>query len=176
MAFREIQSLDAEKVFRLGEEGTDENTIPSITGYYLGYRETPNSLNPGKMSRIHVFSVEGKNVGVWGATVLDKKLAAVAAPSNPHNSTNGVASMTEATFTGEIPPSKKGYRPSKNFSVRVDDTNTMNASVAVESSISTGADSDIDAGDFTDEAEAFTPAKTVTKAQASAVSNLLKRK
>ena len=181
MAFREIQSLDAEKAVRLGDS---DDALESIEGYYLGYKEIPNSLNPGKMSRLHIFTVEGKNVGVWGSSIMDRKLASVPAPSNPNNQSK-VAYMTAVAFTGLKPATKKGYRPSKNFSVGFDDTNSVAIDTALEAGLSNG-DDDIDANDFIEEAAPtplpLTPARTaiktgtLTKEHAKSVTSLLRGK
>lgn len=184
MAFREVQSLDAEQVIRVGEEDGSDNTVETISGYYLGFKEIANSLNPTRKSKIHVFSIEGRNVGVWGTSVMDRKLAAVPAPSNPNTPSEGTAFMTTVTFTGLKPATKKGYRPSKNYNVGFDDENLIKVDAAIESSINTGSDEDdsptVDASDFIDDVPAVSrasafAAKPVTKDHAAAITKLLSK-
>lgn len=182
MAFEEIQTLNAEKAVRIGDTEADNDgkteTLGELTGYYLGYKSTPNRINPkGKPVRLHIFSVEGKNIGVWGATVMDSKLDGVAAPSNPAATSDGTALLVRVAYTGKLPknPNKPGYQAPKNFSVQVDKTKSIFANVSLSSDLSSGEeDSDIDAGDFSeDTAEA--PSTNISKAHAAATTNLLKR-
>ena len=181
MAFKEIQSLQAETTVQLGN---GPNQAESIEGYYLGYKEVDNDLNPTEPAKLHIFSIEGKNVGVWGKSIMNNKLASVPAPSNP-NKTSDVAYLTTVTFLGLKPSYKKGRHPAKNFSVGYDDQNFISVST-LESGISTGEDNSIDAEDFVDDAPVATPPPTptrtaikagsLTKEHANSVTNMLKRK
>lgn len=160
MAFKEVQTLDAEKTVSIGVAPADyegkTEILPTISGYYLGYK-TVESKTPGmKASRLHMLSIEGKIVGVWGSAVMNKKLAGVAAPSNPLNqSENGLATMVQITYTGlgKKNPSKPLIKPAKQYSVKVDDENTSTFNVASlenDYDADTGFDTGSDIEDLSD--------------------------
>lgn len=79
MGFKELASLDAEVVITIG--GRDKKTgKPNPTGaegYYLGNRVVKGSKYGD--STIHFLQTAKGNVGVWGKTNLNNKLAAVEA-------------------------------------------------------------------------------------------------
>lgn len=175
MAFREIQNLNADKVIRIDDSGSD-GSLESISGYYLGYKEIPSSLNPTEKTKIHVFSIEGNNIGVWGKKIMNTKLAAVPAPSNPQNLSDGRAFFTTVTFAGLRPATKKGFKPAYNYVVGFDDENVIKVDAALESSVSTG-DEDNDVDNVEETVVARTPftAQAATKDHAAAITKLLNK-
>lgn len=134
MGFKEIASLDADKTIALGgkDKKTGKPNPTSVEGYYLGSREVENGM--GK-SKIHFFQTSKGNVGVWGKTDSDRKLAGV---------TPGV--MTRISFTGmqSIP----GKQPMYKYKVEVDNENTTEVSTASSEALS--ADGQEDAVDYGD--------------------------
>lgn len=113
MAFTEINGLDADVTVALG--GTNKQTgklnPKQIEGYYLGKREVADKKKKSGVSYIYYFQTPKGNVGVWGKTDLDKKMAA-AVP--------GV--MLRVTSTGTRPtPNGDMY----TFKVEADADNTV---------------------------------------------------
>lgn len=167
MAFKEVQTLDAEKTVAIGVAAPDYDgkteILPSIAGYYLGFK-TVESKTPGnKASRLHMFSIEGKIVGVWGSAVMDKKLASVAAPSNPLNqSKDDSAAMVQITYTGlgKKNPLKPLIKPAKQYIVQVDSENmaTFNvASLESDYDADTSFETSVDVNDLSDLDETPSP-------------------
>lgn len=191
MAFKKVENLDADKIFRVGEEDGSDNTVNSISGYYLGYKETLNQLNPERPNRIHYFSIEGTTVGIWGTAVMNRLLGTVPAPANPNNNSNGTAFMTTVTFAGLRPARKKGFKPSKNFDVGFDDENSISVNTALSAGFSTGEEDDEIENDFSKDtpnttqttAVAANPllsrtarSTTINKEHANSLTSLLKKK
>lgn len=113
MAFKEVQTLDADTVIALG--GTDRKTgkkrPQQIEGYYLGNRRVDSPKSKDGTALLHFLQTPKGNVGVWGKTDLDRKFQTV----KP-------GTMVRATFTGMQPtPNGDMYK----FKVETDDSNTI---------------------------------------------------
>lgn len=135
MGYQSVTDLDTDKVIALGgiNKETKKANPTKIEGYYLGYR-----LVDGKrgQSKLHVFQTNAGNVGVWGKTNLDSKLATI---------TKGT--MVLATF--------KGMKPTKNgdmytYDVKFDPDLTIDVS-ELEAAAAEGSNEG--AGEYTSEAE-----------------------
>lgn len=76
MSFQEVASLDAEVTVALGKrnKATGKDYPKQAEGYYLGSRSVQNKRGE---SKIHFLKTEKGNLGVWGTTDLDRKLAQV---------------------------------------------------------------------------------------------------
>jgi hypothetical protein len=91
MAFREITSLEADTVIALGkiDKKTGKPYPKVIEGYLLGSRTIKS---PRGDSSLFIFETPKGNVGVYGTTDLNRKLANVAP-----------GTMTRVTSTGTRP-------------------------------------------------------------------------
>lgn len=115
MGFKERPSLDTDNTVTIGgvNEKTGKPNPKSIEGYFLGTKITgPNKYNRSKMNKLHVLQTEDGNVGVWGKTNMDQKLAGV---------TPGT--MIRITFTGEKDVGKGN--PMLCYKVEEDTENTI---------------------------------------------------
>lgn len=120
MAFKTIASLDADQTISIGgynKKERKENPI-SIEGYFLGSRKIASQKDKKGYSFIHVFQTLKGNVGVWGKTALDDKLAQVIP-----------GTMTQVNFTG-MKPTKNGEM--YTFKVAVDTDNTIEVNLQDE--------------------------------------------
>jgi hypothetical protein len=77
MAFQKITSLDADTTISLGgfNKKLKKDNPTCIEGYYLGNKTVPDAKKKSGVSYIHFFQTPKGNVGVWGKTDMDKKLA-----------------------------------------------------------------------------------------------------
>lgn len=79
MAFKTIVDLSTDTVISLGgtNRKTGKKNPVSIEGYYLGCRQRADKKNKRGFSYIYTFQTVKGNVGVWGKTDMDRKLASV---------------------------------------------------------------------------------------------------
>ncbi len=113
MAFKQLQSLDAETTISLGgynKKAKKENPT-SIEGYYLGNKQVEDSKNADKKNTIYYLKTAKGNVAVWGKTDMDRKMSGAK-----------VGVMTRITHTG-MKPTKNGEM--YVYSVEVDADNTI---------------------------------------------------
>ena len=111
MAYKKVVDANAETAIALGgKDKNGKNNPTSIEGHYLGFKEVESDY--GK-SKLHIFSTEKGNTGVWGKTNLDRLLT----PAR-------VGQMCLVSFTG-MGKAQKGRRPPYNFEVQYDDDNTI---------------------------------------------------
>lgn len=125
MGFREVTSLDADTTVALGgfNKKTKKDNPTSAEGYYLGTREVTSTKGKNGKSKIHFLQTPKGNLGVWGKTDMDRKLASV---------TPGT--MIRITHTGmQATPNGEMYK----FRVEIDEDNTIDVS-----SLQTGATED----------------------------------
>ncbi len=143
MAFKEVTDLGTDNVIALGgfNKKTKKDNATSIEGYFLGSREVPSKLAKSGFAKIHVFQTSKGNVGVWGKTDLDIKLAGVTV------GTMVLAKFDkmQATKTGEM------YK----YKVLVDEDNTIEVSGAADQHPTTG-DDEVDSYAQDDEADVDT--------------------
>lgn len=114
MGFKELNTLDADNTTALGgvNKKTGKTNPTKAEGYYLGSREVDSPRSKTGKAKIHFLQTENGNLGVWGKTDLDRKIAQV----RP-------GTMIRVTQSGkqEIP----GKNPMYKFKVEVDETNTI---------------------------------------------------
>lgn len=113
MAFKQINDLNADTTVALG--GTNKQTgKPNPTkaeGYYLGKRTVEDRKTKSGVSYIYILQTPKGNLGVWGKTDLNNKMA---------NATPG--HMLRITQSGKVrTPNGEMYK----FQVEFDDTNTI---------------------------------------------------
>lgn len=110
MAFKKVADLSTDTVIQLGgvNKKTGKKNPTQIEGYFLGSKTVST---PKGDAKIHTFQTPKGNIGVWGKTDLNSKLAS--APTG---------SMVRATFDRMV-PTKNGdmYR----YNVEFDDSNTV---------------------------------------------------
>lgn len=124
MAFKEIQSLDAETTISLGgfNKKTRQDNPTQITGYYLGSKTVPSQKSKTGKAYIHIFQTVDGNVGVWGKTDLDRKMQAL---------TEKVGVMVRVTQNGTKPT--KGGNDMYIFRVEVDADNSIEVATTQQS-------------------------------------------
>lgn len=155
MAFQQVADLDCEgEPLRLGgkDKKTGKANPTTIQGYYIGSKTHETKFGPGKL---HIFQTETGNVGVWGKTDMDSKLATVMA-----------GALTRVTFTGSV-PSNKGNDKLK-FKVEVDTLDMIDVGTAgnTEAQGDNGDLTSDDSGDDTDLDSDPAPADEVVPARA----------
>lgn len=79
MGFKELTSLDADVVIALGGKNreTGKKNPTEAEGYYLGSRKVESKKSKSGFSYIHFLQTVAGNLGVWGKTDLDRKIAQV---------------------------------------------------------------------------------------------------
>lgn len=137
MAFKEVQSLDAENTISLGgfDKKTRKENPTQAEGYYLGSRLTEGKLGD---SYLHIIQTPKGNLGVWGKTDLDRKLKQV----EP-------GTMVRITQSGTR-PSNKG-NDMYLFRVEVDSDDTVAVNLAPKTAYEEADSADaFDDADFVD--------------------------
>lgn len=129
MAFKEVASLDTDKTVALGgiDKRTGKANPTKLEGFYLGTKQVNSPLSKTGLSAVHIFQTAAGNIGVWGKTDLDRKMAVAT-----------VGAMTRVTQTGkqQIP----GKNPMYKFKVEIDADNTIEVGNLTESTASGSAD------------------------------------
>lgn len=118
MAFRELTTLDADKTISLGGKNkkTGKSNPASVEGYFLGTRLVSSPKSKNGKAAIHFLQTEDGNLGVWGKTDMDRKLANV----NP-------GTMIQISFDKMVPtPNGEMYK----YKVAVDVDNTIEVDLA----------------------------------------------
>lgn len=129
MAFKEVQSLDADNTTALGgfNKKTGKKNPTNAEGYYLGTRQVDSPRSKSGKSALHFLQTPKGNLGVWGKTDLDRKLSNVPA-----------GTMVRITQSGTVPtPNGDMYK----FKVEVDPDNTIEVA-APESAAFSGSEED----------------------------------
>lgn len=90
MGFQTVTDLNAETTISLGgfNKKTKRDNPTSVEGYYLGSRKVPSKKAKTGFCSIYFFQTPKGNIGVWGKTDLDQKMAAV-----------GLGVMVRASFS-----------------------------------------------------------------------------
>lgn len=137
MAFKEVQSLDAEITIALG--GVDKKTKKAnpkqIEGYYLGFRQVDGGKY-SKLANIYFFQTPKGNVGVWGKTDLNRKMT-TATPGCMLRVTH--AGM-KATPNGDM----------HTYKVEIDEENTIDVSALQNQTASEYTQADDNSADVED--------------------------
>lgn len=97
MAFKEVASLDADVTIAIGkvDKKTGKPYPKQAEGYYLGRRSVESKRGD---SIIHFLLTENGNLGVWGTTDLNRKLAQAA----PGTMVRITSTGTKATPNGDM--------------------------------------------------------------------------
>src|ERR1035437_1599758 len=110
MAFKEIASLDADNTTALGgiNKKTGKPNPKTAEGYYLGTRTVESKMSNSGEAKIHFLQTSKGNLGIWGKTDLDRKIATVT-----------LGAMIRITQTGKqaVPGKQDMYK----FKVEIDD-------------------------------------------------------
>jgi hypothetical protein len=126
MGFKEVLDLDCETAIALGgfNKKARKDNPTSIEGYFIGSKIVDSPKSKDGKAKLHIFQTAEGNVGVWGKTDLDRKMASV----QP-------GAMTRAVFAG-MAPSKNGdmykYKVAQDTDNRID-VDTAPRNVPVES-------------------------------------------
>lgn len=176
MAFKEVQSLDADFTTPLGgvNKKTGKKNPTKAEGFYLGARKVESRKAKNGFSYIHFLQTPEGNIGVWGKTDLDRKLVAV----KP-------GTMIRITHTGmQATPNGDMYK----YKVEADLDNTIEVDLAASAPSESGDDetasvsaysSDDDSGaDDEQVADEAPPARAVANAAQNKkrIEELLSRK
>ena len=161
MGFTEVASLDAEVTVALGKKDkTTGKAYPKqAEGYYLGTRTVENKRGE---SKLHFLQTASGNLGVWGTTDLNRKLAAVP-----------TGTMVRITSTGTKPtPNGDMY----TYRVEQDTDNTISVGTTelasgYSSSNNEVADDDDSSYDEDASASDVTTAAAARRAQVEALLN-----
>jgi hypothetical protein len=139
MAFKEVQSLDAETTISLGgfNKKTRQDNPTQVEGYYLGSKTVPSQKSKTGKAFLHVFQTADGNVGVWGKTDLDRKMGALA---------DKLGVMVRVTQKGTKPT--KGGNDMYMFRVEVDVENMIEVAAPQQT---LEAEETSDYGDSTEE-------------------------
>lgn len=113
MAFKTVSDLSTDNAIALGgfNRKTNKENPTTITGYFIGSKEVDSPKSKTGKAKLHVFQTEKGNVGVWGKTDLDQKLAAAQQ-----------GALTRVTFTGM---QETKNNPMYKYRVEVDTENTI---------------------------------------------------
>lgn len=139
MAFKEVNTLDAENTTALGgfNKKTGKKNPTSAEGYYLGSREVDSKKSKNGKASIHFLQTPKGNQGIWGKTDLDRKLSAV---------TPGT--MVRITQSGTVPtPNGDMYK----FKVEVDNDNTIEVNASSYSTTNSDESDETDTYSSTDD-------------------------
>jgi hypothetical protein len=133
MAFKAIVDLDCDTTTALG--GTDKTTRKlnptKAEGYYLGSKTVASAKSKTGTAQIHVFKTPSGNLGVWGKTNLDSKMAGAI-----------VGMMTRVIQKGKAPTNKGNDM--FLFQVSQDDENTIEVNPpSVQSAGAAAAEGDV---------------------------------
>lgn len=142
MAFKEVQNLDAENTISLGgfNKKTRKENPTTAEGYFLGSKTVASPKSKTGQAFLHILKTPSGNLGVWGKTDLDRKLATVT-PGN----------LVRITQNGMVP--LPGGNEMYKFKVEVDTANCIEVSAA-PSTVQSSAQANKEFGhdNYTDEA------------------------
>lgn len=139
MGFKEVQSLDADTTIAIGgfNRKTKKDNPTSAEGYFLGTRQIDSAKSKTGKASLHFLQTAKGNLGVWGKTDMDKKLAQV----KPGTMIKIAFDKMVAVPTGEM------YR----YKVLVDDTNYIEVGdLNATTNEPQEASEEGDRGDYTD--------------------------
>jgi hypothetical protein len=138
MAFKEVLDLDCDTTVALGgmNKKTGKPNPTRVEGYYIGKKETENRKSKTGKSNLYIFQTAKGNIGVWGKTDLDRKMASAL-----------IGAMTRVTQSGSVPtPNGDMYK----FKVEVDAENTIEVSAPAQDESS---EDDADTSSYASSAE-----------------------
>lgn len=169
MSFKEVATLDADKVIALGGVDKQNKNKPnpkSAEGYYLGSRKVESKKAKSGYSYIHYLQTETGNLGVWGKTDLDRKLLSVSP-----------GTMVRINQTGTR-PTPNG--PMYVYKVEVDSENIIDVGDLANEGTGTSSEETEDQYESEEEAQEESedelPARAASASKQSEVSAILKRR
>lgn len=135
MGFKEVNSLEADTTTAIGgvDKKTKKTNPVKAEGYFLGTKLVESAMSQTGTCKLHIIQTPKGNLGVWGKTDLDRKIAALGA--------KGPGSLIRITFTGKQPV--KGKQDMYKYKLEVDSFNRIDVP---------GAEDEGAAADFSDEA------------------------
>lgn len=113
MAFKQVADLDADRTTSIGgaDRKTGKKNPTQVEGYYLGAKKVTSPKSKTGFAQLHIFQTSAGNLGVWGKTDMDRKLA---------NATPGA--MTRVSFDRMLPtPNGEMYK----YKVEIDEDNAV---------------------------------------------------
>lgn len=142
MAYKEITSLDADTTIALGgvNRKTNKKNPTQVEGFFLGSRKVDSPKAKSGFAFIHVFQTSTGNVGVWGKTDMDRKLASAA-----------VGHMTLVVFA-KMKPTKNGDM--YTYTVQQDADNAIDVS-SIQNDSSTSNEEETSNDEGTDEVQEY---------------------
>ncbi len=139
MSFKEINSLEADTTTAIGgvDKKSKKTNPTKAEGYFLGTKLVESAMSQTGTCKLHIIQTAKGNLGIWGKTDLDRKIAALG--------TRGLGALIRITFTGKQPV--KGKQDMYKYKVEVDEFNRIEVAGSEESSISEEDGSGDEGGD-----------------------------
>ena len=180
MAFKTVSDLSTDNAIALGGFNckTNKDNPTTITGYFIGSKEVDSPKSKTGKAKLHVFQTPNGNVGVWGKTDLDQKLAAAT-----------VGALTRVSFTGM---QQTKNNPMYKYKVEVDTDDTIEVAPPTADEAPTYSDDtyagQLEDGDYAEQEDDVdeapparavaprTPARPPTQASQDRVQALLNRR
>lgn len=122
MAYKTVTDLSCDTTITIGgfNKKLKKDNPTQIKGYYLGSKKVVDNKKQSGFSYLYTFQTPKGNVGVWGRTDLDKKLARVAPGSHVIVTADGTLKVP----TGEMYKYKVEYNESDTIEVSEESTGT----------------------------------------------------
>lgn len=160
MAFKQVQDLDADTMISLGgfNKKLKKDNPTEVEGYYLGSRQVESKKSKTGFASIHYFQTPAGNVGVWGKTDLDRKLASVSVG----NMAKAEYSHMQFTPNGEMYKYKVAFDPDN--SLDIDTLPVGNVTVKAEVLGNNGEEIESDDIDLDEETQALLAAEQAKRA------------
>lgn len=173
MAFKEVVDLDCDRTTALGgvNKATGKKNPTKVEGYFIGSKDTPSKKSRNGIAKLHIIQTAEGNLGVWGKTDLDRKMASTPA-----------GAMVRITQNGTVPtPNGDMYK----FKVEVDLDNTIEVNFGNNTAAtSEGAEGEPEPAEEpafeaseeeTEEEEYVAPARPVAPARAAVPADAARR-
>jgi hypothetical protein len=137
MAFKTVSDLSTDNAIALGgfNRKTNKENPTQIVGYFIGSKEVDSPKSKTGKAKLHVFQTPKGNVGVWGKTDLDQKLAAAT-----------VGALTRVSFTGM---QETKNNPMYKYKVEVDTDDKIEVAPPTNDSFTSGGEEE---GSYTEAA------------------------
>lgn len=142
MAYKQVNSLDADTTIAIGgfNKKLKKDNPLSAEGHYLGAKVVDSAKSKSGKALLHIFQTAKGNLGVWGKTDMDRKLAQV----TPGTMTRVSFKTMKAVPTGEM----------YIFSVEVDGDNTIEVNLQ-DTATTTDDGDDLNGGGQEQEEESY---------------------
>lgn len=137
MARKKVLDLDADSTIKFEKKGQQ------FEGYYIGSKKVKSDYG---MSSLHVFQCDDGNIGMWGSSKLDAKLANVP-----------LGHMTYVTYEGKV--KIPGGKTMHKYDVDFDDELSIDVAGIQVNFQQSEEPSEDESGDGAEAAEASAPAE-----------------